>query len=139
MNKEPITIQTLINSPIEKVWEYWINPSHITQWTFASDDWEAPYAENDLKVGHTFKTTMSAKDGSSSFDFGGTYTSISQNELIEYDLGDLRHVKVIFETTPEGVKVTQTFDPEMQNSRELQQGGWQAILDNFKKYVESST
>ena len=139
MKKEPITIQTLIHSPIETVWEYWVNPNHITQWAFASDDWEAPYAENDLKVGHTFKTTMAAKDGSSKFDFTGSYTSIQQNELIEYDLEDGRHIKVTFEATPEGTKVTQTFDPEMENSRELQRAGWQAILDNFKKHVESSS
>ena len=139
MKKEPIVIQVVIHSPVETVWEYWVNPKHITQWAFASDEWEAPYAENNLKIGHTFKTTMAAKDGSSKFDVIGSYTSIQQNELIEYDLEDGRHVIVNFKTMPEGTKVTQTFDPEMENSRELQQAGWQAILNNFKKYVESSS
>ena len=138
MKNEPITIQTFIDSPIEKVWAFWTNPNHINQWAFASDDWEARNAENDLRVGHRFKTTMAAKDGSQSFDFTGIYTNISENKSIEYDLDDGRNVKIVFETLPEGTSVIQVFDPEMKNSRELQQAGWQAILDNFKKYVENS-
>lgn len=138
-NNEPVTIQTVIRAPIEKVWEFWVSPKHITQWAFASDDWEAPYAENDLKVGHEFKTTMASKDGSQSFDFVGTYTEVQENYLIEYDMEDGRHVKVTFETVPEGTKVAETFDLESENSRDVQESGWQAILDNFKKYVESNT
>lgn len=139
MQNEMITIQALMYAPIETVWELWVNPKHITQWAFASDDWEAPYAENDLKVGGTFKTTMAAKDGSSQFDFAGSYTNIQENELIEYDLEDGRHVRVTFESTPGGTKITQAFDPEQENSRDLQRAGWQAILNNFKKHVESSS
>lgn len=134
----PITIQTTINAPTEKVWECWNKPEHITQWAFASDDWEAPRAENDLRTGGKFTTVMAAKDKSASFDFGGIYTDVKKNELIEYNLGDSRHVKVLFEETPEGVKITETFDPENQNSEEMQRSGWQAILDNFKKYVENT-
>lgn len=136
---KPITIQTVIDSPLEKVWNFWVDPKHITQWAFASNDWEAPYAENHLEVGLTFKTTMAAKDGSRSFDFSGTYTDIQPKKLIEYDMEDGRHVKVVFETLTEGTKVIQTFDPETENSRELQKNGWQAILDNFKKHVETSS
>jgi uncharacterized protein YndB with AHSA1/START domain len=139
MKNEPITIQTVIKSPIKTVWNFWVDPKHITQWAFASDDWEAPYAENHLEVGSKFKTTMAAKDGSVSFDLTGTYTNIHDNKLIEYDLEDGRHVIVVFETVSEGTKVTQTFDPESENSRELQKNGWQAILENFKKHVESSS
>lgn len=138
MPTQPITIQTVVAAPIEKVWECWINPEHITQWAFASNDWEAPYADNDLQVGHSFKTTMAAKDGSASFDFTGKYTNILEHELIDYVLEDGRRVITGFESVPEGVKVTQTFDPETENTRELQQSGWQAILDNFKKHVEQS-
>ena len=135
----PITIQTTINAPIEKVWEYWSKPEHITGWAFASEDWEAPRAENDLRTGGKFTTVMAAKDKSASFDFTGTYTEVKENELIEYDMGDGRHVKVIFEQTPEGVRVTETFDPESVNSKDKQRSGWQSILDNFKKYVENNT
>lgn len=136
--KNPITVRTVIRAPIAKVWEYWNKPEHITGWAFASDDWEAPAAENDLRTGGKFKTVMAAKDKSTSFDFTGTYTAVKEHSLIEYDMSDGRHVKVEFEQTPEEVKVTETFDPENENSEEMQRNGWQAILDNFKKYVESS-
>jgi len=135
--KNAITVQTVVNAPMAKVWECWNKPEHITGWAFASDDWEAPAAENDLRVGGKFKTVMSAKDKSSSFDFTGTYTAVRENKLIEYDLDDGRHVKVEFTETPEGVRVTETFEPENENPEEMQRSGWQAILDNFKKYVES--
>lgn len=135
----PITVQSTINAPIEKVWEYWTKPEHIVNWAFAQDDWEAPSAENDVRVGGKFKTLMRAKDLSSSFDFTGVYTDIREHELIEYDMSDGRHVKVEFRETPEGVEVTETFDPENENTEELQRSGWQAILDNFKNYVESNT
>jgi uncharacterized protein YndB with AHSA1/START domain len=134
----PITVETIVNASIEKVWESWNKPEHIINWAFASDDWEAPKAENDLRVGGTLKVTMAAKDGSSSFDLIGVYTEVKENTLLEFDMEDGRHVKVEFEDTPEGVKVTETFDPESENSEELQRSGWQAILDNFKKYTDNS-
>lgn len=105
MHKNAITIETIVKAPISKVWEYWNKPEHIVNWAFASDDWEAPFAENDLRNGGRFKTTMSAKDKSASFDFGGIYTALKEHTLIEYDMDDLRHVKVEFVELPEGVKV----------------------------------
>lgn len=137
-NTDPITVQTIINAPVEKVWEYWTSPDHITQWAFASDDWEAPAAENDVREGGKFKTVMAAKDGSASFDFTGTYTAIKEHELIEYDMTDGRHVKIEFVQRDEKTEVIETFDPEQENSEELQRSGWQSILDNFKKHVESN-
>ena len=137
MNKTPLTVQVTVNAPIAKVWESWSKPEHITKWAFASDDWEAPSAENDLRTGGTFKTAMAAKDKSAAFDFGGTYTAVKKHELIEYDMDDKRHVKTVFEEMPDGVQITQTFDPEDENTPEFQKAGWQAILDNFKKYTES--
>lgn len=138
MNNNTITVQTTVNAPIEKVWAYWTEPEHITKWAFASQDWEAPQAENDLQVGGKFSTRMQAKDGSAGFDFGGVYTAIEDRELIEYDMDDGRHVKIEFESTPGQVNIIQTFDPENENPLEMQRGGWQAILDNFKDYVEST-
>ena len=137
MMNNPITVQTAVKAPMARVWEYWNKPEHITGWAFASDDWEAPAADNDLRVGGTFKTTMAAKDKSESFDFTGAYTAVKEHELIEYDMDDGRHVKVEFKDAPDGVKVTETFDPEEENPEEMQRGGWQSILDNFKKYAES--
>lgn len=132
-----ITIETNLHTPIEKVWEYWTKPEHITHWAFASDAWEAPSAENDLRVGGRFKTTMAAKDGSSSFDFGGTYTEVKPHELIAYTLDDGRKVSTHFIQTETGVQIVQNFEPENENSEETQKNGWQAILDNFKKYAET--
>jgi uncharacterized protein YndB with AHSA1/START domain len=137
MNKNPITVETIVNAPMDKVWDSWNNPKHITNWAFASDDWEAPLSENDLQVGGKFKITMAAKDKSQSFDFTGVYTVVKENELIEYDMEDGRHVKIEFSEVPEGVKVVETFDPESENSEEVQRSGWQSILDNFRKYTES--
>jgi uncharacterized protein YndB with AHSA1/START domain len=136
---KPIAVETTINAPVEKVWEYWNQPEHITKWAFASDDWEAPEAENDLKTGGRFKTVMSSKENKEEhFDFTGTYTEVKEHELIEYDMDgeDHRHVKVEFSKVPEGTKIVETFDPENENAEEMQRSGWQAILDNFKKYVE---
>lgn len=143
MENNTVTIQTTVNAPIEKVWDAWSNPEHIKGWAFASDDWEAPFAQNDLRVGGTFTTRMQAKGGSEGFDFNGVYTNVAEHKIIEYDMekgpGDTksRHVTTIFEEIPEGVVITETFDPENENSIELQKSGWQAILDNFKKYTES--
>lgn len=133
-----ITIETIINAPIETVWKYWTQPEHITQWCFASDDWEAPHAENDVRVGGGFKTTMAAKDKSTSFDFSGKYTAVKDKEMMEYVLDDGRVVSVFFQETDNGVKVIETFEAEDENSLEVQQAGWQAIMDNFKFYTESN-
>lgn len=133
-----ITVQTMINAPVEKVWKYWSGPEHITQWCQASDDWHAPYADNDLRDGGKFRTTMAAKDGSFSFEFEGVYTRVREHEFIAYTMADGRKVSVQFEPQGKQTKVIETFDPESENSLEMQQQGWQAILDNFKKYVERS-
>jgi uncharacterized protein YndB with AHSA1/START domain len=136
MNQNPITVQITIKAPLAKVWEYWNAPEHIPGWAFASDDWEAPSAENDLRPGGTFKTVMAAKDKSDNFDFTGTYTAVEEHKLIEYDMDDGRHIKVEFDETPDGVQITETFDPENENPPEMQRSGWQGILANFKKYTE---
>ena len=134
---QPITVQTIVNAPLNKVWESWGEPKHITKWCAASDDWHAPKAENDLRTGGKFSTTMAAKDGSFSFDFGGTYSNVKTNALIEYTIEDGRSVKIMFEDLGGKTRVTETFDPEGQNPIEMQRSGWQAILDNFKKYTET--
>jgi len=131
-----ITVETTIHENVEKVWKLWSEPEHITQWCQASDDWHAPYAENDLRDGGKFKTTMAAKDGSFSFDFGGTYTQVKPHERIEYTMDDGRNVSVIFEQQGKDTKIVETFEPENTNSLEMQKDGWQAILNNFKSYVE---
>ena len=136
--KTTITVQATINAPVEKVWELWSKPEHITKWCQASDDWHAPYADNDLRTGGTFKTTMAAKDGSFSFDFGGVYTDVKPNSFIAYKMEDGREASVTFIKEGNATQVVETFDPENINPLEMQQGGWQAILDSFKKYTEAN-
>ena len=133
-----ITVENTIQAPVEKVWEYWTKPEHIVNWSFASDDWHTPAAENDLREGGKFSSTMAAKDGSMSFDFGGVYTKVDEHKAIEYTLGDGRTVSIIFSSEGSATKVVETFEAETQNSVEMQQFGWQAILDNFKKYTEGN-
>lgn len=131
-----ITVQTTIHTSIDIVWEKWTSPADIMQWNNASPDWHTPKAENDLRVGGEFSFTMAAKDGSFSFDFGGTYTNIVEHHKIEYVLGDDRRVMIDFSNHGDSVTITETFDPESENPHDMQQAGWQAILNNFKRYVE---
>lgn len=134
--KTNITVQTIVEAPIEKVWNTWNEPVHITKWNTASEDWHTPKAANDLRVGGKFSATMAAKDGSMSFDFEGTYTKVKQNEAIEYTIADGREVKIQFNSTGNKTQITETFEAENENPIEMQRGGWQAIMDNFKKYTE---
>jgi len=136
--KTAITVETTINAPVEKVWKFWTEPQHITKWCQASDDWHAPYAENDVRENGKFKTTMAAKDGSASFDFEGVYTNVQVNKVIEYTMSDGRQVKIVFSDLGSQTKVTETFEPENTNPLDMQRGGWQAILDNFGKYTEAN-
>ena len=135
--KTLITIEATVNAPIEKVWNSWTKPEHITQWNQASPDWHCPKATNDLRVGGEFSATMAARDGSMSFDFGGTYTKVENLKTIESVLGDGRTIKTTFVESPSGVKVIETFEAEGQNSIEMQRGGWQAILNSFKNHTEA--
>lgn len=135
--KTIITVEATVKAPVEKVWKFWSSPEHITQWNNASDDWHTPYAENDLRVGGKFTSRMEAKDGSFGFDFWGIYDVVVTNERIEYTLGDDRKVKIVFTDQGNATQVTESFEAENENSVELQQSGWQAILDNFRKYTES--
>lgn len=137
-NKTKITVEASVNAAVEKVWKFWNEPQHITNWCAASDDWHAPKAENDLRVDGKFSTTMAAKDGSFSFDFGGVYTKVENNRAIEYTMGDDRKVWITFEGNGNSTKIVETFEAESQNPIEMQQGGWQAILNNFKKYTENN-
>ena len=137
-NKTKITVEATVNAPVEKVWQYWSAPEHITRWNHASDDWHSPRAENDLRKGGKFSSRMEAKDGSFGFDFGGVYDDVKTNELIEYTMGDGRKVKVLFSGQGNETKVQEIFDAEETHSIDMQRGGWQAILDNFKKYTENN-
>jgi uncharacterized protein YndB with AHSA1/START domain len=133
-----ITIETEVKAPIEKIWEHWNEPAHIVQWATASDDWHTTRATNDLKPGGQFVTRMEAKDGSMGFDFAGTYTNVVPMKKIAYKIGDGRNVDIDFISKDNGYRIIEKFEAEEENPIEMQQGGWQAILNNFKKNVESN-
>jgi uncharacterized protein YndB with AHSA1/START domain len=136
-NKTSLTVETTVNAPIQKVWDYWTKPEHITKWNAASDDWHTPWAENELKVGGKFKARMEARDGSFGFDFEGTYNDVQDQKYLEYTIADGRKVQVSFSSQAEATKVVETFEAEDTHSIEMQKEGWQAIMNNFMKYAES--
>lgn len=137
---ELIEVQTIVNAPLERVWECFNQSQHILGWNFASDDWHCPKAESDFRVGGKFCNTMAAKDGSFSFDFWGIYREIMPQQKLVFslgeDLGESRWVEVHFEDVVDGVRVLERFVPEDQNAAEMQKQGWQMILNNFKAYCE---
>lgn len=135
---EPITIEATVAAPKEKVWACYTEPAHVTQWNHASDDWHCPSATNDLRVGGTFVSRMEARDGSVGFDFTGIYDEVAPLSLIRYHMSDGRKVATRFEEKDGATHVVVTFDPESENPIEMQRGGWQAILNNFKKYTETN-
>ena len=136
--KTTITIQVKVNAPVDKTWECWTQPEHITGWNFASDDWHTPWAKSDLRPGGSFSSRMEARDGSMGFDFYGTFDEVVLHKKIASTLGDGRKVTVEFRPEESYTGVVESFEAENVHSAELQRNGWQAILNNFKKYVENS-
>jgi len=138
METTALTVKATVNVPVEKVWSFYTSPEHIMQWNNASPDWHTPHAETDLRAGGKFLSRMEAKDGSFGFDFWGIYDEVKTNELIAYTMGDNRKARIVFEGSNNTTVVTVTFEAETENTIELQKGGWQAILDNFKHYTEAN-
>ena len=132
-----ITVETLANADLETVWSAYNTPEDITRWNTASDDWHSPRSRVDLREGGTFSTRMEARDGSMGFDFEGTYTRVLPQQRIEYRMEDGREVSVDFEEVEGGVRVRTEFDAETMNPAEMQQEGWQAILDSFGRYAQA--
>ncbi|HEY9030298.1 MAG TPA: SRPBCC domain-containing protein [Kangiella sp.] len=134
-----ITVSTTINADLDTVWDCWNNPEDIKQWNTASEDWHTTQSMVDLREGEKFSSRMEAKDGSMGFDFAGTYTTVDKPNRIEYVMEDNREVSIDFQQTDQGVTVSETFDAEKQHDPKYQKQGWQSILDNFARYVESKS
>ena len=132
-----ITIEATVNATLDTVWKCWTQPEHIMHWNFADISWHCPQATNDLVPGGEFLYRMEAKDGSMGFDFGGVYEAVEKNALIAYVLGDGRNVRIEFNTSENATEITESFEAESEHPIELQRNGWQAILNNFKRYTES--
>lgn len=137
MTTEKITIKATVSADKQKVWDYYTKPEHITKWNFADPSWHCPTASNEMKVGGRYVARMEAKDGSFGFDFDAVYKEINQGKNFTYEFGG-RLATVEFKEENGQTEVTVTFDPEKENSIDLQRQGWQAILNNFKKYTESN-
>lgn len=135
--KVMVTIETTVQTTLPKAWEAWTVPHHITQWNWAIDTWHCPVATNDLTVGGRTTSRMEAKDGSMGFEFGGTYTAVDTLQHLAFTMDDGRTVSVDFAEVDGGVHITETFEAETQNSVEMQQQGWQMILNNYKTYAET--
>lgn len=136
MRNTKIQIEAIVAAPTQKVWSYWTQPQHIKKWNFATDDWQCPKASNDLKVGGKYSARMEAKDGSFGFDFEAIYDEVIDQKKITYTMEDGRQATTEFQNLGDKTKVTTVFDAEKQNPEEMQKDGWQAILNNFKKYTE---
>ncbi len=138
MAASKITVETTIDAPRQHVWDCATQPAHITGWNFASDDWQCPHAENDLRPGGAYKARMEAKDGSFGFDFEAVYDVVDAPNATRYTLGDGRRADLTYDDLGDGrTHVRIVFDAEGENSEAMQKAGWQAILDNFKKYAEA--
>jgi uncharacterized protein YndB with AHSA1/START domain len=129
-----ITVTTTIAAPLAEIWRAYTTPEDIKAWNAASPDWHTTHAEVDLRVGGKFSSRMEAKDGSFGFDFAGEYTKLIPQQHIEYVFGE-RRATVDFTQGSDGVVVKISFDPESTHPEDQQRAGWQAILDNFAKYV----
>lgn len=138
MNKSTIRIEATISANLQKVWAYWTKPEHITKWNFASDDWHCPKAVNDLRVGGKYGARMEAKDGSFGFDLEATYDQVIEQKRLTYTMTDGRQATTEFESFGDKTKVTTVFDADREHPEEMQKNGWQAILNNFKKYIEAN-
>jgi uncharacterized protein YndB with AHSA1/START domain len=136
MSTTKITVSAIVNAPLEKVWDSYTNPKHIINWNFADPSWHCPSAENDMKVGGKYKARMEAKDGSFGFDFEAIYSEFIEKEKFTYAMAD-REVTTRFKSINNQTEVTTIFDAENENPIDLQQQGWQMILNNFKAYTEA--
>ncbi len=137
MENSKITVQALVDANTEKVWDYYTNPNHIIHWNFADPSWHCPTAENDMTVGGTYKARMEAKDGSFGFDFEAVYTDIKEGQAFSYEFGG-RTATVQFNGNDHTTEIIVEFEPETEHSIDMQRGGWQAILNNFKQYTENN-
>jgi uncharacterized protein YndB with AHSA1/START domain len=135
MSQERITVRAMVKAPRQKVWDCYTQPHHITRWNFADESWQCPHATNDVRVGGTYNARMEARDGSMGFDFVAIYTEVSEGHQFSYEFGN-RQATVTFEESAEGTEVVISFEPETEHSLELQQAGWQSILNRFQSYAE---
>ncbi len=136
--QQKISIEATINADLKKTWNYYTLPEHITKWNFADPSWHCPSASNEMKIGGKYLARMEAKDGSFGFDFEAYYTEINLGNSFTYEFGERICTIEMTELENNQTAIKITFDPETENPIELQQQGWQLILNNFKSYTEEN-
>lgn len=139
MEKPRIIVETDVEVSVDKAWELWTREEHICRWNAASEEWQTTEAKNELKEGGEFCYRMEAKDGSVAFDYKGTYDEVIPEERIVYTLEDGRKVLIIFDGDEVETGIVEQFEADETASLEQQQQGWQAILENFKRYAEENS
>ncbi|WP_205504351.1 SRPBCC family protein [Rufibacter psychrotolerans] len=137
MEQTKITVEATFSADLGKAWDFYTRPEHITNWNFASEDWQCPNAENDLQAGGKYRARMEAKDGSFGFDFEAIYDEVIPQKRLTYTMTDGRQCTTEFTDLGGATNVTTTFDAEGEHDTEMQRAGWQAILNNFKHYTET--
>lgn len=134
---EKISISATVKASKQVVWSCYTDPAHIVNWNFASDDWHCPRAENNLTAGGKYAVFMEAKDGSFGFNLEAVYSNIVVGDSFVYLMADGREVSMALSSIGDDTRIDIDFDAESLNPVDLQRQGWQAILNNFKKYTES--
>ena len=83
-----------------------------------------------------FHTGWKQRTGAGGFDYTGTFEDAVACKSLKSSLADGRKVEASFSGAGTETTVVVKFDPDKQVSEDMQKAGWQAILDNFKKYTE---
>jgi uncharacterized protein YndB with AHSA1/START domain len=128
-----LTLTRVFDAPRDLVWKAYTDPAHIVKWSFAND-WEAPFAETDLRPGGKFRVGMRPVDHSEEgFVFEGTYSEIVRPERIVQAIGDGRVMKTTFEDV--GGKTRLTLSVEMAMSEEDERRGYSQFLEHFAQHL----
>lgn len=131
-----LQVMTTVAFDIETVWHKWNDPHHIRHWYFASDDWYVTHVRNHLEAGGELVIGMAARDGSVAFDFKGVYDEVVEFDRLSMTLDDGRIIQIQFVDDGDNIMIKERFEPDEETAPELQQEGWQNIIDSFKRYCE---
>lgn len=135
--REILSVGVTINQSLDRVWDTWVDQNHMQYWMVISSDYEVKDAKNDLKIGGGFSYKMCSKIGDIQFDYAGTYVAIELKRLLAFTMNDDRNVEVLFSVIEDVVHIELNFEAVNEQDLDVQIQGWQAMLNYFKKHVES--
>ena len=64
-----VIIETILDAPVEKVWQVWTEPASIQKW-WGPKHYTAPIIQNDLRVGATFLYAMKSSKNQTTWNTG---------------------------------------------------------------------